>query len=130
MSSAEPIAQRVRAIIAEVLSVEEREATPSARFFRDLGGESIDILDLSFQLERQLGAKVEFGQLFAGDTIRTGQRGVVMPESLNWLADKYPFLPVQELRPNPTADSLKDLLTVDAITRFVELALSGSPARR
>ncbi len=41
-----------RTSIADCLGVEIEEVTPEARFFEDLGGESIDLLSLSFQFEK------------------------------------------------------------------------------
>ena len=43
------VMQEIRPIVAEVLGLEPEEVTPAARFFDDLGGESIDILELSFR---------------------------------------------------------------------------------
>jgi acyl carrier protein len=114
------IAPQIREIIAAVLSVDEEEVTPTARFFADLGGESIDVLDLSFQIERQFNVKIEFNRMLAGDQIQTDEHGVVTPKSLQWLAETCPFLAVERLGPSPTPEAMKDLLTVEAITRFVD----------
>ena len=126
MGSAD-IAPQMREIIAAVLSVGEEEVVPTARFFADLGGESIDVLELSFHVERQFGVKIEFNRLLAGDQIQTDERGVVTPESLQWLAETYPFLAVERLGPSPTPEAMKDLLTVDAITRLVDAARDTAP---
>jgi acyl carrier protein len=120
-------APQMRDIIAAVLSVDEEEVTPTARFFADLGAESIDVLDLSFQVERQFGVKIEFSRLLAGDQIQTDEHGVVTPESLQWLAEKYPFLGVEQLGPSPTPEAMKDLLTVEAITRLVDAERNAAP---
>jgi acyl carrier protein len=103
-----------------------RSAARDSPFFADLGGESIDLLDLQFQIAKQLGVQVEFEKLLGGDAIKTDEHKIVTPESLKWLAQTYPFLPFHRLAPNPTPEGLKALLTVEAITRVVELAQVGS----
>ena len=54
MSDAKPIAQPVREIISECLVVDLDEVTDDQSFFDDLGGESIDLLDMSFHIEKDL----------------------------------------------------------------------------
>jgi acyl carrier protein len=50
-------------IICEVLGVDAEEATPEANFFGDLGGESIDILDLDFQCSKRFGIEPPYNAL-------------------------------------------------------------------
>ncbi len=110
--------------------VDESKAVPSARFFADLGGESIDFLELSFRLERKLGFKVEFNRLLGGRAIQTAPRGVVTREAIAALGSEYPYLPVERLKPEPTvAEMMDELLTVEAISRFVGSVAASAPNR-
>lgn len=122
MNDAMAIECGVRAILAEVLSLHNEDPPPTARFFADLGGESIDVLETSFQIEKRFGVKIDFNKLLAGGQIAIDELGRVKPESLNQLKDTYPFLAVDRLGPAPTQEALKDLLTVGAITQMVKLA--------
>jgi acyl carrier protein len=115
------LAPTIRAMIANILALEEDEVTPDSRFFADLGGESIELLELTFQLEKQLGCRVDFNRLIGSDDLQRDAQGIVTPASLAALATRYPFLPLARLKAQPTAEDLKDLLTVDVITRLVEL---------
>ena len=48
---------KVREIIADVLVIDEDKISLSSRLIGDLGAESIDFLDLVFQLEKGFGIK-------------------------------------------------------------------------
>jgi len=48
---------RTKAILVEVLGVEEDAITPEATLIGDLGAESIDFLDISFRIEKEFGVK-------------------------------------------------------------------------
>ena len=52
--------EEIRRIIAEVLVIAPRDVQPGKALVRDLGAESIDFLDLVFQLEDALGFPVPY----------------------------------------------------------------------
>lgn len=54
---------KVREIIADVLVIDEGEIALTSRLITDLGAESIDFLDLVFQLEKAFDIKIPRGQL-------------------------------------------------------------------
>src|SRR6478752_3939767 len=54
---------KVRQIIADVLVIDEDEISLTSRLIADLGAESIDFLDLVFQLEKEFKIKIPRGQL-------------------------------------------------------------------
>ncbi len=53
----EKVYPRVRKIIADVLVIDEQDIDLKSRLIADLGAESIDFLDLVFQLEKNLVSK-------------------------------------------------------------------------
>ncbi len=59
----ESVYPRVREIIADVLVIDEDEIALNSRLIVDLGAESIDFLDLVFQLEKEFAIKIPRGQL-------------------------------------------------------------------
>ena len=63
------IREALHEMLIDVLGVEGDELVPQARFFEDLGGESIDMLELTFQAERKFGCKVEFQKMVALDEL-------------------------------------------------------------
>ena len=52
------IAQRVKAIIVDKLSVDENEVTPAAEFTKDLGADSLDTVELIMDFEKEFGATI------------------------------------------------------------------------
>lgn len=49
------IASRVKAIIADKLSVDENEVTENAEFTKDLGADSLDTVELIMEFEKEFG---------------------------------------------------------------------------
>jgi acyl carrier protein len=52
--------QVIRGVVAEVLVISADQVTPGIALIRDLGAESIDFLDLVFQLEEALGTRIPY----------------------------------------------------------------------
>ena len=60
----------IREILVKTLGVEPAEITPSANFFHDLGGESLDVIDMSFRCDRRFGKSMRIGGTFLVPTGR------------------------------------------------------------
>lgn len=52
------IASRVKAIIADKLSVDENEVTENAEFTKDLGADSLDTVELTMEFEKEFGITI------------------------------------------------------------------------
>ena len=52
------IAERVKAIIVDKLSVEESEVTNEANFTNDLGADSLDTVELIMEFEKEFGLSI------------------------------------------------------------------------
>ena len=52
------IAERVKAIIVDKLSVNESEVTPEATFAQDLGADSLDTVELIMDFEKEVGITI------------------------------------------------------------------------
>lgn len=52
------IADRVKAIIADKLSVDEREVTEAAEFTKDLGADSLDTVELIMEFEKEFDIQI------------------------------------------------------------------------
>ena len=52
------IAERVKAIIVDKLSVDENEVTPAASFSTDLGADSLDTVELIMSFESEFGISI------------------------------------------------------------------------
>jgi len=53
MATPEEIAERVKAIIVDLLGVNLEEVSPQASFIEDLGADSLDIVELIMALEEE-----------------------------------------------------------------------------
>ena len=121
------VLEDVRRLIAEVLQLEFDEVRPAATFFNDLGGESLDLLELSFHIDKHLGVRVRFNDLTA-DAVELDDQGRLTSSSLALLRTKFPFLKLEGLETRPL-ERRTDLLTVEAIAGFVQMALDARAAR-
>lgn len=52
------IASRVKAIIADKLSVDENEVTENTEFTKDLGADSLDTVELIMEFEKEFGITI------------------------------------------------------------------------
>ena len=121
------VAATVRRHIVECLAVDDEDVTPEANFFDDLGGESIDALDLGFRLDRHYGIQLHFQQISAVDKSSLNEHGRLTALGLERFQERYPFAEV------PAAEegaSPRDLFTVGFITQAVEQALAANEAGR
>lgn len=50
---------KIRSIIASKLSIDENEITPEKSLVNDLGADSLDVVELSMDLEREFNLKFE-----------------------------------------------------------------------
>ena len=58
MSTNDEIAERIKSIIVEQLSVAMEEVTPEASFIEDLGADSLDIVELIMALEEEYDMEI------------------------------------------------------------------------
>jgi len=55
---AKPVEERVKEIICEQLGVEEDEVNPNAKFIEDLGGGSLDTVELVMAFEEEFELEI------------------------------------------------------------------------
>jgi acyl carrier protein len=113
----------VRQELADCLAVEPDEITPVANFFHDLGGESIDVLDLQFRIERATGIRPDFQIVKPSDDSGLDSQGRFSPEALQHYRAQFPDLPF----PAGEVTSPKDLFTVAMIEALVARAIRSAP---
>ena len=52
------VADKVKKIVVENLSVSEDQVTPEARFIEDLGADSLDLVELVMALDEEFGSDI------------------------------------------------------------------------
>lgn len=123
------IYQKVRAVVADALAVDEEDCTPSASLQRDLGAESIDILDISFKLEQAFGIKIGQGELVPEGVTQDPtlvKDGKVTPAGIAQLKARLPHADFATFEKDPQVSKVLSVFTVETIVRFVEKKLTKS----
>ena len=128
MPTQEEIFTKVSSTLVEALNVDDDQVKPEATLQGDLGAESIDFLDIVFRLEREFGIKIPRGELFP-ESIFQGdpefvQDGKLTPKGLAELRVKMPYADLSKFESNPDFEGLRDLFTVDLISRYIETKLA------
>jgi acyl carrier protein len=124
MSTSDTLTEQFYEIIMDVLGVDREEVTPAARFFHDLGGESIDILELSFRCEKHFGIKIRFEQMLPADKVVLDEKGRFTPETIAAITAEVPFVDTKVLAGNPTKDHVQELITIGALTEYLRRRLA------
>jgi acyl carrier protein len=124
MAENDELAEAVAKVVAEVLSLDRAEITPASRFFADLGGESIDVLDVSFRLQQQFGVQINFQKMLALDGVHLDDRGRLSPEWAATVRSRFPSLDAGILDKDFRTVGVQDLLTVGVITDCLRLKLA------
>lgn len=120
--TAEEVFGKVTDIVCEALGVDEDEVKPESTLAGDLGMESIDMLDIVFQLEKAFSIKIDKGELSWEELLNNaeyvdGDR--ITPAGLEQLRKTMPHLDVDALEKDPYASKMPDIFTVQTIVDFV-----------
>lgn len=120
----ETVFPKVREIIADVLVVDEEEVALNSRLIGDLGAESIDFLDLVFQLEKEFDIKIPRGELeknargdLAEDEFEQG--GVLTAKGLEALKNYLSEVPADQFKPEMKVNDMPTLFTVETFCKLV-----------
>ncbi|MCL9683210.1 acyl carrier protein [Legionella maioricensis] len=124
---------KVREIIADVLVIDEEEVSLNSRLITDLGAESIDFLDLVFQLEKEFKIKIPRGQLeknargdLAEDEFEKG--GSLTAAGLQALKNYLSEVPEEQFKANMKVNEIPMLFTVETFCKLVVAAVSQQQA--
>ena len=109
--------------------IDEEEIAKTSRLISDLGAESIDFLDLVFQLEKEFGIKIPRGQLeknargdLSEDEFEKG--GVLTSKGMQALRNYLNEVPADYFKPNMKIGEIPLLFTVETFCKLVVSALS------
>lgn len=104
---------------AQTLGIEPEEVDTPLNFFHDLGGESIDILDLGFRSERRLGIRSPFSKLGNPDVWRLDGAGQLNEGLLRHLKAELPRIDWETRLANLSPRSAKDIATIDLLVELL-----------
>ncbi|HPE68225.1 MAG TPA: acyl carrier protein [Thermotogota bacterium] len=61
--------EKVRTVIVENLGVEPEVVTPTASLIDDIGADSLELVDLTMDVEEQLGVRIDNAELSDVETV-------------------------------------------------------------
>lgn len=125
----ESVFPKLRTIVADVLVLDEEEVMLTSRLIVDLGAESIDFLDLVFQLEKEFEIKIPRGQLeknARGDLAEDEfeQNGVLTAAGMQAMREYLSEVPAEYFKPNMKLNEIPALFTVETFCKLIVSAKS------
>lgn len=126
MANSEEIFEKVRDVLVDALAVDEDEVQLDSTLVDDLGAESIDLLDIVFQLEKAFDIKIDRGELIPVDMLNDPafvQEGKLTEAGLAKLHEAIPFADLEAFSKNPMVQNLAKVLTVKDMVHIVETKL-------
>jgi acyl carrier protein len=129
MSVAPEIYARVTSVLVEASVVDNDDITPTAALQRDLGADSLDLLEVMFRLEHEFGIQIPRRELFPDSTFRIGQElvsnGELTDKGLAELGSRLPYADLSNFQNDRRLIAIPDLLTVGLIAAYVAWKLDS-----
>ncbi|MHC4938181.1 MAG: acyl carrier protein [Planctomycetota bacterium] len=122
------IIAKVRKCVATALGRDEDEVELESVLSRDLEAESIDYLDITFQLEREFGISIQKDELFPQKIFQDEayvKDGVVTEQGLAYLKEKLPFADLGDFANDPQVTKVPELFTVQLLVNFVKTKVAA-----
>ena len=125
----ETVFPKVKKIIADVLVLDEGDIAPTSRLITDLGAESIDFLDLVFQLEKEFSVKIPRGQLEKNARVSLSEdefekNGVITDAGMHALKHYFAEVPAEYFKSNMKLNEVPTLFTVETFCKLIVAASS------
>jgi len=125
------IYNKVRDILVDALGVDEDEITPDATLVGNLGAESIDFLDIVYNLEKTFGVEIPRGDLIPDDILTNVEfleNGRMNATGMAKLRQRMPFADLAKFEADPIVADFASLLTVNDMCGFVDGKLKRKAA--
>ena len=123
MPTSDEIFDSVKEILIEALSCDDDEVTTGATLVGDLGAESIDFLDIVFNLEQNFSIEIPRSELFPADILTNEEfvaDGIVTEAGLAALGERMPFIDLSNFSSNPRVQDFGNLMTVGDLCKYIE----------
>jgi len=126
--SQDEILEKVREVLVDALGVDDEDVEMDAKLVQDLGAESIDFLDIQFQLEKVFGIKIEQRELFPDNVLSDSNYvvdGKVTDAGMARLREVMPHADLTEFDKSRNVDDFSEVFTVEAVVHFVDRKLKA-----
>lgn len=127
MATKEEIFATVAEVLVDSLAVDEEEVTREATLVDDLGAESIDLLEIVFNLEKKFNVKIDRSELIPEDLFTNPEyvvEGKLTPAGLAVLEERLPNANLDAFKANPLVQNISKILTVEDLCNVVEQKLA------
>jgi acyl carrier protein len=119
---------KVQTCVANALGRDEDEVQMDKVLSRDLEAESIDYLDIVFQLEKAFNIKIEKDELFPQKIFQDEKLvkdGVVTDAGVAFLQQKLPYADLSTFKKDPKVGKVPEIFTVGLLVNFVKAKLTA-----
>jgi acyl carrier protein len=118
-------------VLESALGADAEDITPTAILTEDLGAESIDFLDIQFQLEKKFSTpekpfKIEQGELFPENMMSNPdfvKEGKFTDAGMAMLHEKMPHVDLSGFDADRNVKGIAKLFTVKSLCDFIEIKL-------
>jgi acyl carrier protein len=120
--SKDEVFAKIKDVLTTALAVDDEEVTPEAKLSEDLGAESIDYLDITFQLEKAFGIKIPKGELIPENLFSNPeyvQNNKMTPKGIAELKSRMPFADLAPFEADPDVNKFRDIFTVETLVNYV-----------
>ena len=127
MATKEEIFATVAEVLVDSLAVDEEEVTREATLVDDLGAESIDLLEIVFNIEKKFDVKIDRSELIPEDLFTNPEyvvEGKLTPAGLAVLEERLPNANLDAFKANPLVQNISKILTVEDLCNVVEQKLA------
>lgn len=117
------IENKVTEIVIEALGLEDEEVTLESNLIDDLAAESIDFVDIAFNLEKEFGFKVNPGDIFPAFFVQGktfGEDGKLLAELKERLSNEYPHINKDQIAAFESNKNAGAFMAVETIVNFVK----------
>ncbi len=129
----EDVLAQTRALVADSLALPLEKVKPESRLINDLDADSLDFVDILFQIERKFGVKIKTSELnflsgldFSSPAVM--QNGLLTPETVEKLKSWLPALAEVENPGKVTPAQLFALVSIGTLCTLIERKLAENPA--
>jgi len=126
MATKEEVFSSVADVLVESLAVDKEEVERNSTLVDDLGAESIDLLEIVFNLEKKFDIKIDRSELIPEDLFNDGEYvvdGRMTPAGIQILAQRLPSANLESFTSNPLVQNISKILTVADLCNIVEQKL-------
>ncbi|MFO0963840.1 MAG: phosphopantetheine-binding protein [Phycisphaerales bacterium] len=125
------IEAKVTEVLESALGADAEDITPTATLTEDLGAESIDFLDIQFQLEKKFSTpekpfKIEQGELFPENMMSNPEYvkdGKFTEAGFAVLKERMPHVDLSVFSADRDVKGLAKIFTVKSLCDFIEMKL-------